>query len=886
MSDPEKEKRAFKAKWAFGLEGTFQTFHCLFGDVGSFNAVSKDLYYYLARQIKPIRWLRSTLRKILGSKMTLTEVEKNFWDHPLRKQLFFIWLENISGVRRGTLDFLLGRDLEKPTKREKVEFIEYMFKKFEIMYDPEYADLYESYKDLAFSMTMLRPQNQVQIYIALSFIIRPVKELIRQYFNIAAITGQYDMLLKRYPPYYIMPNLFVSHGERTMFDSRGLDFRPITYKLDLKFHVPLEFKAQTRKNGCFVICPAFNDPNAEKIKKAQITKIQNDLKNNFPHYGHITNVDIGDDGKVYSMMGEPKEIPFYGMRRARYIMSEDEMNLLKAIPTPSPASGLIVRFHLRDPVAVLMEGVYGERDVTLKEIEYLLKCIDLLGAESRKKAGERRRVGDVIDDAFASPEPRGVSDKTLDYIEQLRKLQEESEDKAWKKLTDDIIAGRHKPLLQTLCRGLMTQVFDIIFSLWPLITGNELTMGDSGDIQVKEPAKKVVLMPLINFLKAHLQGPLNAIFSKHLDVSSATMRIRSEPRLAAMIVKYALALKADQGKFKEMLKKHLEEHYKTHFDFLMEYLAVNESRSVIIEKESKTLLKGLPDVVMDIHRLRLNKGDQKEYIKKLIESDVQGITAIAENTRQHLLSPGENNSLLRFIDPDSIIVHMGNFEYEGELIDKEDDFIIEQVDDQIELSGIQFARVKEIRASMSQSAKDMIGLAGQRGRTQREIEKHNLQTQVKEAKLTEVLTETKLDAIESLKQGNIRDYAILALIRAHYYGGIHELERILEESPNIVMAVSPELHHEQEFNEIREKIISIIENNELELDGVTLSVLMERDKNIKDIVASKHYKKLTDKLFDLLKIMRPMPQFPVGGIPTVPPRRDSSRQGDSEDTTR
>ncbi|MCP4113050.1 MAG: hypothetical protein GY749_47235 [Desulfobacteraceae bacterium] len=885
MSNVEKEKRAFKAKWNFGLGGTFQTFHCLFGDVGSFNAVSKDLYYYLARQVKPLRWLRFTLRKIFGSRIAMSNVEKRFWDHPLRKRLFEIWLENISGVRRGTLDFLLGRDLEKPTKREKAEFLEYMFEKFEITYDPEHADTYESYKDLAFSMTMLRPQNQVHIYIALSFLIRPVKELIRQYFNIAAITGQYDVLLKRYPPYFIMPNLFVSHGERTMFDSRGLDFRPITYKLDLKFHVPLEFKAQTRKNGCFISCPAHNDDNAEKIKKAQIAKIQKDLKNNFPHYGHITNVDIGDDGKVYSMMGEPKEIPFYGMRRARYIMSEDEMNLLKAIPTPSPASGLIVRFHLRDPVAVLMEGIYGERDVTLKEIEYLLKCIDLLFPEARKGPDERKdAVWNVIDKAFESDEPRGVSDKTLDYIEKLRKAKEESEEKAWKMLTDDIIAGRHKPLLQTLCRGLMTQVFDIIFSLWPLITGNELTLDDSGEIRMKEPAKKVVLMPLISFLKAHMQGPLNAIFSKHIDVSAATKRIRSEPRLAAMIVKYALALKPNENAFRKMLEKHLEEHYHVHFTFLREFFAVNESIAGKISGSNPGILEGMPEVVVDVHRMKLHKDEHKEFVKELIKNDVNGIVAIANNTRQHLLSPGENNALLRFIDPDSVIVHMGNFEYDGLMLEKEESFISGEEKDQLELAELHSEKVKGAKTGMTVGILDVMQLPGQLAKIKRNEDRaialQESQERIHEAELSNLLSQTKLQAIESLRQGNIKDYAILALVRAHYYGGINELERILGESPNIMKALNPEMHHKKEFNKMKTRLIDIIENNELELDGITLSVLMEKDKNIKDIVSSKHYKKLTSKLFDLLKIMRPLPPQPMPPPGAVPPRRNSS-----EDTT-
>ncbi len=116
----ENEKRDFKERWLNAVKRTFN-YYCMYEYIRSFNRVSYILYSSMKRHIGIIRKIHYFNKKYLWGKMTKEEAE--FWNHPLRKQLFDIWQENVAGKKKG---WRAGR-------REQFEFIEYMFKQFTLM---------------------------------------------------------------------------------------------------------------------------------------------------------------------------------------------------------------------------------------------------------------------------------------------------------------------------------------------------------------------------------------------------------------------------------------------------------------------------------------------------------------------------------------------------------------------------------------------------------------------------------------------------------------------------------------------------------------------------------------------------------------------------------
>ncbi|MCP4699342.1 MAG: hypothetical protein GY862_21220, partial [Gammaproteobacteria bacterium] len=506
------------------------------------------------------------------------------------------------------------------------------------------------------------------------------------YFDIAAITGQYDILLKRFPPYHNMLKLHVPKGKRTLFDSRGIDFRPITIPLNLKYVAAIELpKTQTRQNDRYIAIPARMDENAEKIKQAEIKERQEKLDKIFSSYADIASIDIGTDGKIYHTQDEkPKEIHHYGSRRSRYIEQDDYLKLFKAVETPRADSGLILSFKLREPIAALLEGIHRKRPLTLDEVAYALKCLELTKARNNQDCGFReifdnvfgdmfigertcqdRRLKEiiieVIDEIFTEPEVKGLSQDALKFLHDLEqsRMDDPSEESAWKKLLSQ--EGKLRTLLPAICHYLTEDGFDLVFSLWPLLTGQELKLeeeiikGAEGIEQASEISLNTrMLLPMTGILKQAMQALLHDVFSRYVDVSAPTKRARSEPRLVYLIVAECLNIKSDRKTFREKLRKHLEEHYALQSGF---YRTIYEEA-----------LEGIPETVEAY--LSSEERDKK------IEEDAEGILGLIDKTRTRLLSPGQTNRLLCFIEPDSVKVSIGDFEYSGAELEKEESVLL------------------------------------------------------------------------------------------------------------------------------------------------------------------------------------------------------------------
>ncbi|OQY60109.1 MAG: hypothetical protein B6245_03140 [Desulfobacteraceae bacterium 4572_88] len=831
----EDEKKLFQTQWAFAIDGTLKLDTLAFKDAPSLKKVTDSFYFSRAIKGATSRKIVNWIRKFIFWEW-MSEEEKAFWNHPLTDQLFDIWLNNIEGRKQG---YHAGT-------REKIDFLEYIFRNMRIVHDPLKADIYKNFKELAFSLGMLRPNNQAHFYISYAFTAKPNKEHVRQYFKLAVITGQFELLLRRFPPYHNLLNLYASHGDRTSTDLRGLD-TVFTYKLDMKFNVAPELSnIQSRRNGFLISCPVEYDASEESVKNAEIANLEEGMEKDSPFPGYFNNIDFGDDGQIYFMGNEePEVIPMYGMKRVSYIHKRDELKLLKAAPRPGYRSGLIIRFNLPEPVAILLQGINGERHVTLTEIQHAAKTLDLWSS------GE---PDEVFDKVFKTPDPDGLKDTTRAFLSRLESLWESdpSEESAWQFLTSELSQGQNKLLMQALCRRLMSEGFEVVFSFLPLSTGNQL--------------------PLFCNLTEGLEDMLKNLFAKYLDISAATKRARSEPILAGMVVEYCLNIRQDRKAFETKLREHLEKHYSIHYAFLKDYLAHGKDKPAKLEDEEGDQEKNQkpPSAYERIHKLR-------EDMENLINADMAGILELVHGTRQSLYNSNENSRVLAFIDPDSLDVQVGNFEYGGKLIEQEDEFLADSMKRRKKLAELirhhhfdeqnleqdkhtevgTFIRESKTKKKIGMmkfkllGGKEKFAIAQAEWDAKLVIEKAGWDAKGAEAKLEPVFNEIRLKALESLKYGDIKDYAMLSLIMAHREGGITEVERILQESPTLVMAINPELHHNQEIHEARIKLIDIMKENGKDIDNVAMSILMEKD--LKDIVASDVYKEFSEGLLEALK---------------------------------
>ncbi|QTA92675.1 hypothetical protein [Desulfonema magnum] len=838
----EDEKKSFKEKWSQALEKTFLTNFELCEHAKKLEDLSKRLYLSLSRKDSFLRWWHFFVNKYLFDEMT--EAEEEFWNYPITRMLFEIWRENISDVKQDW----------RAAERERTEFIEYVFEKLRISNETEFSDIYQEFKNLIFSMSMLRPNNQAHIYLCFSFQMRPLKNIIRQYFDIAVITGQYDLLLKRYSPYHHMLNINATHGQRIMFDLR-LDFRPVTFRLDHKFTLALELsKAETRKKGRYITCPVVPDQKAENDKLAEISEQEKTINNIFPSPDYLRNINFGDDGKVYYTGNEEKEVvEMYGQRRTNLIQKEDELNLIRATPRPSPESGLILRFNLLDPVAVLLEGINRGRDVSLDEFRNVMKCLDLYGPEAKKSENERRKLDDIIDEVFEKAEPEGLTKSTLEFLHRLQQICNEDsceEEMAWRFLISKFMGGYQKHALQAICHRLTKEGLELVFSLWPLVTGNEIKINPTSGEVSAPPNLSKTLLPFTDNLRRELQDLLKNVFTQCLYISAPTIRARSEPRMAEMVIRYCLNIKSNEENFRERLKDHLEKHYQIHYSFMEEYR----------RKEQK------------------NPGQNKKFeftdahIKQ-IQNDVSDIVALIEGCRKRLFSPGENNRLLCFIDPDSVDVQIGKFEYEGKVLDNEEAFRKRKKEREKELGEFQHQALMEKESLLAQKEKEITKatLEKERQTEKAKIErltkaenwrekKESLKIEQEEIEMQKemykkerelAISEVRKEEIIAFKEGDMQRYLVLALLEAHLEGGLEKVWNILESSSTVLMIINPDLYQMKSLHELKRDIFKRLEKDLSKVDPITLSILLSDDH--KKLVETDIYKEMMKVLSETLK---------------------------------
>ena len=862
----EEEKKLFKERWIWPINTTHNATTKLFKDQDVLKELGDQFYFSEAKQFKFMRKIRAFWSKYVWDWMT--KEQKKFWQDPLvNNKLFKIWRENIAGITKGL------RTLSK----ERTDFFEYMFDLYEITHNPVHKEVYENFKNLVFGLRMLRPNRQGHIYMTFSFTMRPLKKFIRQYFRMAAITGEYELLLRRFPPYWHILILYAAPGARTSYDSRGFDMPAITFPLDLQLSVPLNlFQVQTRRNDRFIRCPVEKDLNLEAVHQAKINNLQGLRDSKFPHPGYFGSVDYTDDGEVIDSKGE--KVVVYGVRRSIYVPTNDELTLVKANYCPGNSSGIVVKFNLIDPIAIMVGGIDGKKEITLDEINYLWKTLEIYRGGNINK---------IIDDVFDHPQPGGVKNATHNYLKKLEEIRlHGSEEKAWEELINRLIKGTDKNLIQTICHGLTTSGFEYVFSFWPNIMGKEFKglefdqnaditkiMSDlseitfpkydpeaskqNGDEQTKTEKKDKNEIPLLENLKRELEDLLKNIFARYLDISAATARQRSEPRLAGMIVEQCINLKRPlDHEFRNTLKDFLFEHYETHYAFMKMYYA---------------------SMSMTSNEINID-------IETLSAADADGIMNLIINCRERLVSRCTNNRLLRYIDPDSIVVQVGNFKYEGVKIVEENKFISENRSIQTNL-GKKKITVKGSRKAAEIDTKvydfkSHIEREKAKIKSEESIEKHHIhlheKLKVEEGHLEEKLDQDKkeiekirskvevlkitleqtfaqmqINAYETGMQGNYKNFAFLALLTNFQSGGIAAVEAILKNTPNIIMAIAPELHKEQEVDEMKEKIIGIMQNHPELMNTVNNAMFM--DKEVDDIVKTDLFQNFAEQFANALE---------------------------------
>ncbi len=798
VSPENPEIALFKSQWSGAIAWAAKSRLEMFSRTGVMKNCCETFYYKWAREFDVMRKLKVMAKRHLYDWMS--PEEKALWDHPFRESLFRVWQETTGGVRKGW----------RVEVNERMDFFEYLYDRLDVAYNPEHGNTYQNFKDMVFSLGMLRPNNQNHIHISYSFEQRPLKAYIREYLNMAVITGQYDILMRRYPPYHNMLNMNAAPGDRIAFDMRGFDFRPITFALDQRFTFAIELSnVPLRSNDRYLICPALNDKRKELEKKAEIAKMQKELDGIFPSMKYLRDIGFDNEGNVRLITenGELGEkIDMYGIKRAQYLQKQDQANIKKGIPTPARESGLVIHFFFREPVAALLEGIAGKRPFSIKDIKYLIKILDMAMAESNQASPDYNAV---IDTFFKNPE---VTVKSAELSELLEAIEDMEDDKIpepdiHKYISDRLLEGKCKLLLQSLCNRLMSDGFNLVFSLWPLITGKEFPIDDpEASYDEKLHQREVVQMPLIDNLKRELEEMLSNIFNKHIDISAATVLFRSESHLAGMIVKHCLNVKADEATFKNQLKWFLRNHYSVHFNFLVPYYAGEGKCSAILE----TILS------------------YQVNIEENIERDINGMLECVRNTRKRLFSAQNNNRLLYFIDPDSVDVQIGKFQFGGKSLIAEHKFILNHIRNRgsVALESDQSRHLLESlsvslnRMEIEAHKKRATGKAIAEGEIQKLRVREQLETarkkseiRLQEMELHKEARQVNLELVKKLKDGKPEDAAFIVIMDAFQKGGPGEVERLFRDSPEILMVLRPELFQIREDIELKRKLMEILKEN-------------------------------------------------------------------------
>ncbi len=814
-------------RWMFAINRVTDTQLNLIKDGENFKAVLDNYYNHNSRQFRSWRAIKPFIKRWIF--FWLRSWERAVFDDPVGKKLYEIFLEDIFGRKSGV----------RISELSKLRFLKFLYENLEIQKHPIHAEQHKRYMGLGLGLKLMKPNIFSYMVLCFPFELMRFKDFIKEYVKISVIQGRFEFILMRLKPYHNILSVYIPSGTRVLCDPRGLD-TPILYKLPLRYTLAIDLREVPTKSSLRTItCPVVDDPKLTAEHNAAIEKLGDELKETFSHKGYIGGVRF-EDGRVFF---KDEEIQAWGPRRQRYVQTEAELNQLKACMAAGEKSGVIVRFNLLQPLAVLINGFRRQRKLLLDDLPYICHILALQrkNVMTAKKKSDQKKVIEIINEVFSDKPPKKDANlqKFLDRIEALRSA-DPSEDKAWDYVTEHLLSGGNNDLSHAICFSLMADTFEIAFNLWPLLTGRELTINEeSGEYEEREiTTRSKQALPLIDCIKDELEDLLRNVFTRHVEISAATGRIRSEPKLSQMVVDHCLNLRSDPEQFKKNLKKHLNKHYETQRKFFDEYL------------------KGVPpESLKTIYQPILDGGAS---ISDVVDEDIAGILALVEESRRRLQSLNTNYRVLDFIDPESVEVQIGNFEYGGEGIEEEVKFFREHEKRQFELANAEGERRKEVEKKriMIKGGKEMQEMEKNRLKVLEEVKQVEVETQkrINDYEMEKRFGEAKLLAVENLQKGNIREYAAYTLIQAHNDGGFELVEKILEDSPNILMSISPELFKAKKTHALKLELIKVLGKDPKQVNPLTAAALLNMD--LKDVAQADILKEFNKSIMDIMKNFR------------------------------
>ena len=119
-------------------------------------------------------------------------------------------------------------------------------------------------------------------------------------------------------------------------------------------------------------------------------------------------------------------------------------------------------------------------------------------------------------------------------------------------------------------------------------------------------------------------------------------------------------------------------------------------------------------------------------------------------------------------------------------------------------------------------------------------------------KLHHISCETRCLAADALKNLDIKNYAILSMLKAHQNAGaIEGVEDLLEDSPNLLFAIAPEAVETRHVHKLKEEVVDKLDTILQKVDPITLSTLFS--KGYSELIRSDIYNTIMKELADTLK---------------------------------
>jgi hypothetical protein len=218
--------------------------------------------------------------------------------------------------------------------------------------------------------------------------------------------------------------------------------------------------------------------------------------------------------------------------------------------------------------------------------------------------------------------------------------------------------------------------------------------------------------------------------------------------------------------------------------------------------------------------------------------------------------------LLCFIDPDSVEVQIGDFEYAGAPIENEEAFLEKREEYQTSLAeeirqqyfeaqkkkAIEEASVQHKRAETAAAGlKKKIEMKAFEVIKDHQVKQAWMKENISAAEIKQAVQDVKLKAYDALKNGELKGYAISALVEAHSGGGIEQVTDILRNSPKAYLAAMDSgLFEIQETAGFKEKLLEIAGKNDAKIDPITMAMLF--NNNFEDVVGSYIHKEINNIL--------------------------------------